>query len=303
MRARPKAFLILFIVAIIWGLASVVIKATLDGIEPVSFLVYRFGISSLLALFSYKKIFSLRKKPAQTKGLVLLYSIISTPVALGLLFAGMTESSVLTLAVFTAMGPIILSVAGHVFFHEHLTHKQKLGAAIAFIGSLISIAPEFFHHQGVGTLFGSILIFLYILVDASSVLVLKKLLRTGIDGTALTHLSFICGFVCLLPFLFLTNRGFFGSLLTLPASIHLGVFYMAVLSGTVAFALRAKAQKTVGLSEAGFMGYLVPILSTLFAVLFLSEKITTEFAIGAVIIALGVFLIEYHKPHKKHRNT
>ncbi len=299
MRARPKAFLILFVVALIWGLASVVIKATLDGIEPVSFLVYRFGISSLLALFSYKKIFALRKKPLETKGMVLLYSLISTPVALGLLFVGMTQSSVLTLAVFTAMGPIILSVAGHIFFHEHLTHTQKIGAAIAFVGSLVSIAPEFFHHEGVGTLFGSILIFLYILVDAASVLVLKKLLRAGIDGTTLTHLSFISGFVCLLPFLLLTNKGFFTSLPTLPASIHLGVFYMAVLSGTVAFALRAKAQKTIGLSEAGFMGYLVPILSTLFAVLFLSEAITKEFAIGAIIITVGVFLIEYHKPHKK----
>lgn len=298
MRPRPKALLILMVVAVIWGLASVVIKATLSGIEPASFLLYRFAISSLLAIFSYKKIISLTHKPTKTKSWVLLYSVLSTPVALGVLFAGLAQSTVLTLAIFTALEPIILAVASHFIFREHLTHLQKIGAATAIVGSLISISPEFFATTTVnGTLMGSLLIFLYILIDASSILILKKTLRMGVDGTVLTHISFIIGFVFLIPAVLLVNPHFFETITSLPTSIHLGVIYMAVLSGTIAFSLRAKAQKTIGISEAGFMGYLVPILSTLFALVFLAEKMTITFAIGAAFIAVGVYLIEY----KKHK--
>lgn len=304
MRPRPKALLTLIVVAIIWGLASVVIKATLSGIEPASFLLYRFAISSLLSVFSYKKIFSIRRKSASIKSWILLYSFFSTPLALGILFAGLAQSTVLTLAIFTALEPIILAVAGHFFFKEHLTHLQKMGAALAVVGSLISISPEFFATSAInGTLLGSLLIFLYILVDASSILILKKVLRMGVDGTALTHISFIVGFLFLIPTVWIVNPNFFTTITRLPISIHLGVMYMAVLSGTIAFSLRAKAQKTIGISEAGFMGYLVPILSTLFALVFLSEKMTPAFAIGAAFIAFGVYLIEYKKklkPAHKH---
>jgi drug/metabolite transporter (DMT)-like permease len=298
MRPRPKALFILIVVAIIWGLASVVIKATLSGIEPASFLLYRFAISSLLAVFSYKKIQAITHKTKRTKSWILLYSILSTPVALGVLFAGLAQSTVLTLAIFTALEPIILAVASHFFFKEHLTHLQKIGAALAVVGSLISISPEFFASTTVnGTLIGSLLIFLYILIDASSILILKKVLRLGVDGTVLTHISFIVGFLFLIPAVWIVNPHFFTTITLLPASIHLGVLYMAVLSGTIAFSLRAKAQKTIGISEAGFMGYLVPILSTLFALIFLSEQMTITFAIGAAFIAIGVYLIEF----KKHK--
>ncbi len=295
MSPRPKALVYLIVVAIIWGLASVVIKATLSGIEPVSFLFYRFALSSVLALFSLKSIFALGKKPLATKAWVILYAVVSTPLALGILFVGLTQSTVLTLSIFAALQPIILAVASHFLFGEHLTHRQKIGAGLAFVGSIVSISPEFFNGSRSTTLVGSLLVFVYILVDSGSVLMLKKILRLGVNGTALTHISFVVGFVFLLPVVLVTNPYFLHQVTSLSVPIHLGVIYMAVLSGTVAYAMRAKAQKTIGISEAGFMGYLVPIISTIFAVVVLSEQISLEFALGAALIAAGVFLIEKHK--------
>ena len=39
---RIKAYILILIVTIIWGVASPIIKYTLDGFDPLSFLTYRF---------------------------------------------------------------------------------------------------------------------------------------------------------------------------------------------------------------------------------------------------------------------
>ncbi|PJA42810.1 EamA family transporter, partial [Candidatus Woesebacteria bacterium CG_4_9_14_3_um_filter_39_10] len=40
---RLKAYILLLIVAVIWGIAGPVIKFTLGGFPPLLFLTYRFG--------------------------------------------------------------------------------------------------------------------------------------------------------------------------------------------------------------------------------------------------------------------
>mgnify|MGYP001597495960 CR=1 FL=1 len=48
--ARLRAYLMLLVVAVIWGIASPVIKYTLGGFDPLTFLTYRFGISSIISI-------------------------------------------------------------------------------------------------------------------------------------------------------------------------------------------------------------------------------------------------------------
>lgn len=70
---------------------------------------------------------------------------------------------------------------------------------------------------------------------------------------------------------------------------------MALLSGSLAYFLFNKAQKTIEIGEASLFAYLYPIFSTPLAVLWLGEKITPIFMVGAIIIALGVFVAEVKK--------
>ena len=48
--ARLRAYLMLLVVAVIWGIATPIIKYTLEGFSPVIFLTYRFGISTVIAI-------------------------------------------------------------------------------------------------------------------------------------------------------------------------------------------------------------------------------------------------------------
>ena len=85
-----------------------------------------------------------------------------------------------------------------------------------------------------------------------------------------------------------------------PSNYHLGVLYMAIISGTLAFWLFNKAQKSIEIGEQSLFAYLYPIFSLPLAVLWLGEKISTIHIIGGVIIIIGVVIAEIKK---KRYNT
>src|SRR3970040_1182061 len=100
---RLKAYFSLILVAAIWGAAGPVIKFTLEGIDPLPFLSYRFAI---------------------------LYGLLAVPISLGILFIGLDKTTVLDLTLIGVAGPLIVTAGGALFFHDHITHKERIGISI-----------------------------------------------------------------------------------------------------------------------------------------------------------------------------
>ena len=301
-KRRLRAYLELFCVVVIWGIAAVVIKATLNDVHPPLFLAYRFLLSTLLAVPAASALFKLLKKPLHTQLEIWLYALLSVPVALGFLFWGLNQTTVVNLSVLTATSPLLLSLAGVYYFKEHMTKRARFGATLALIGALLTIVePVVQNYNGIGSFAGNMLLLVYLVADICSILLLKKLTRQGIGTEVLTHLSFILGFVVFAPLLLLTvsPAEIVNQVSGMSLFAHLGVIFMAVVSGTFAYNLRAKAQKYLTINEASLFGYLSPIISTILALIFLSEHITFLYGVGAAVIAIGVFLAEFKKsrPH------
>lgn len=151
-------------------------------------------------------------------------------------------------------------------------------------------------NDGVTALEGNLLVLASVLVSTASAVLAKKVMRNEVNALAATNISFIVGFLTLIPFTLpqiLASR--FQILSNVPLSYHLGVFYMAILSGTVGYYLWHKAEKSIEVSEVNLIAYLYPVFGTPLSVLWLKEKITLPFVIGSVIIAAGVILAEFKK--------
>lgn len=296
---RTRAYFYLLLVSIIWGVATPVIKYTLGGISPLPFLTYRFSISAILAVLAI--LFFERK---HLKNIFAnfweagIYSFITTTFALGVLFIGLEKTTVLDAALIAAVGPLVTAVAGAIFLREVITRREKLGIAIAFSGTLITVFEPLFN-GGLKDiqLTGNFLVVGYIVIMSASSVLSKRLVRKNVDPLTLTNFSFIIGFLTLLPFT-LSQTGL-GELSTqvvnLPANYHLGVWYMALLSGTAAYALWVRGQKSIEISEAGLFAYLMPLFSTPLGVFWLGEKITPPFIVGGLLIATGVIIAEIKK--------
>src|SRR5689334_13430556 len=109
---RLHAYVLLLIVAVIWGIAASVIKFTEQGISALPFLTYRFGISAAIAggFFAITRT-KLPKNPMDILHLV-VYGVLVSTIALGLLFLGLEHTSVIEMNLITATAPLITSIIG-----------------------------------------------------------------------------------------------------------------------------------------------------------------------------------------------
>ena len=292
---RVKAYLMLLVVAAIWGIATPVIKYTLEGFSPLVFLTYRFGISTIVAFIIFAINGVHLPKDKKTLFLLFFYGFLNSVVSLGLLFFGMENTTVLESSLITLASPLIISTAGVYFLHEHVTRREKIGMGIAIIGTVLTIIEPLINNgHSFLKLSGNLLILGYVLVTVVTTILAKNLLRKGADAMAMTNFSFIIGFISFLPFVLLSNFSL-AKILEVHYTYHLGVFFMAILSGTLAFYLANKAQKTIEVGEQSLFAYLYPVFSLPLAVLWLGEKITPVYVLGGIIIAIGVVIAEIKK--------
>lgn len=295
--ARLKAYIFLLIATGIWGIASVIIKFTLNGISPLAFLTYRFAISSVFSLGTFLFLKQSLPKSFKTIFWLVIYGLFSSTIALGLLFFGLEKTTVLDETLITAINPMLIAIMGFFFLKEHITKTERLGMAIAFFGTLITVAEPLLSGNGHAKLSGNLLIVIYLLVNTFVVFLAKKLIRLKVSALLLGHSTFIVGFLTTLPLalFFLGKDKLISSIITLQPQFHLGVFYMALLSGSFAYFLWARAQKTIETGEAAVFGYLYPLFAAPLAILWLGEKTNPVFIIGAVFIVAGVIIAEYKK--------
>ncbi|MEK7113152.1 MAG: DMT family transporter, partial [Patescibacteria group bacterium] len=218
-----------------------------------------------------------------------------------LLFFGFDETTAIDATLISATGPLLISAAGAIFLRERVTLREKVGMGIAFIGTTVTIMePILKNGDGYTGLGGNLLVFASILVGVATAIMAKILLRKGVDPSASVGVSFWVGFLTLAPIALIVNSplGIIEQIKGAPLVFHLGVLFMALLSGNLAYTLWHKAQKTIEVGEVSVFGYLYPIFATPLAVIWLKEKISTPFLIGAFVIGLGVLIAEL-KPSRQ----
>ena len=301
--SRPKAYFYLILVAAIWGAASPVIKYTIPDFPPFIFLTYRFFITCLILLpIALINKISL---PKNSKDLVILFivSLLGSSINLGLLFYGYVYTTALNASLISAMSPLFVVAAGAIFLKEKVTRIEKVGLLIAFVGTLIiTFQPIAENNLFVGkNILGNLLIIAANFAWVAYVILSKYELKHKINPLQITTYMFFVGFITLLPFATNQSGGFhmlIKNTINAPLKAHLGVWYMAILSGALAYYLYQKGQKNIEASEATLFSYLSPLFAAPLAIFWLGETITIPYIIGAIIIAAGVFIAEYKKSQK-----
>lgn len=296
---RLRSYLLLLAVAAIWGAAAPVIKFTLSGLDPLPFLAYRFLVAAAVSIgiFAYK--ISKGKKFRDFRKhfpLVLLYGILAVPLALGILFFGLDKSTVTDLTLVGVIGPLMVTLGGVIFFKDRITNREKLGIGVVLTGVFLNSIFPLFKHDSV-RLTGNILLLLFLVCDSSSVLIAKKVVKDKVKSANVTNFAFIIGALVFVP-LAVYQLGFveFTTTLTsLPFKYHLGVWYMALFSGSLAYYLYVRGQKSIEVSEATLFNYLQPVFMIPLAIFWLKETLSPSFVLGAAIIAAGLFIAEHKK--------
>ena len=301
MPARTKAFLALTVVSAIWGIASVVIKYTVQFIPPFSFLTIRFVIASIILHFFVKKIHKSvglwrtgKFKDLNKEDIKLfLAGVIGSSINLVLVFYAFKYTSSIEGTLILAAAPIFTIIGGFYFLKEKVTKKEFIGISITLVGfSLIVFKPLL--EQSINfsqDLLGNLIMIGAVFSWVAYVLVSKNIFnnkRSNHSPTFITFVTFFSGAITLFPF------GIYEILTTQIDFIKAipGILYMTILSTVVAYTLFEYGVQKIEAGEAELFHYLQPVFTIPVAMIFLGEAFSMLYLIGGLIILIGLYIAE-----------
>jgi drug/metabolite transporter (DMT)-like permease len=189
-----------------------------------------------------------------------------------------------TAAMLIQVSPVLIALMAALFLRERFTLHLGLGLALAFGGvALIALATSPSGDQVKGDVVGVLLCLLSAVVYSIS-LILQKPLMVRLPAVQVTWLACTVGAISCLPFA--------GGLLTqareAPASSLWWLVYLGVFPTAIAFTTYAFALKHMSASNLGVTTYLVPPITIVMGVIFLSEAPPTMAYAGGVLALVGV---------------
>lgn len=297
---RVIAYLALTTTSLVWAVGAVLIKYSLYYTTPVTFLFWRFLIVAWV-LFPFL-LNSLKKDNLKLKDLTkpALLGFMATTATLGLLFLGMSLTSAVEGIIINSLAPIFIIAGGAIFLREQITKTEKIGAILAFAGSMVAVVQPLLdnNHSQIVSLKGNILILLSVVVWAAySLLVRRDEAGKKYSALSLTGISFIVGLFTIIPF-FLAEKLSSGNLFYVDPRALTGIIYMAIAGSCIGYLTYNLGLGLIEASEATIFTYLQPVFSIPLAMIWLKESVNPLIILGAIFIVAGVILTEY-KPTKK----
>ena len=284
MNENQTRWLILLILALIWGSSFILMKKALISLSPIQ-------VGSLRIIFTALTLFTVGLKDIAKINKTQWYYIVITAV-LGTFFPAFffayavdsIDSSIVS--ILNSLTPLNTLLVGAFFFNYSFLRKQFVGVIIGLIGALILILkgaelnPDQNYYFAIGIVFASI-------GYAFNVNILKKHLN-GLSALTITTGNFIILIIPALIVLWMTD---FFQIEYIKQS-ETSLYYLILLSIFGTAMAKTLFNKLVQISSPIFSSsvtYVIPIVAILWGVLD-GERLYFGQILAGGIILLGVYL-------------
>jgi drug/metabolite transporter (DMT)-like permease len=274
-----------------WGLSFVLIKVAVGEISPVSLIVLRFLIGSiiLLAISGFQGDFA-RLRRGDLPGMALL-GLVGVSLQQMLQISGQVSADAGVAAFLASTAPAFIVLFGALFLREKMGAWQVIGVLVASFGAaLVSSGDD------LGSLFsgrfdqpGNLLVLLSAVVWAAFSILNRYMVRER-PATLIAAGMMAFGALFLLP-VFLARSGW-EELRGVSASGWAAVLLLAVFCTAIAYMLYAHALSLAPASRLAAIQTIEPLIAVVLAALILGEVLTPALTIGGAAILLGIYLVE-----------
>jgi drug/metabolite transporter (DMT)-like permease len=290
-----NAFLMLLLITF-WGSSFVVVKAILrEGLTPIAIATFRFLIAGTLFLL----VLSLNKLRNPDYPVLIEKSDVATLLLLALTgvsfffiiqYIGiqMASASIASILV-CLLAPILISVLSARMFKEQLRRKQIFGIGIGAVGTFAVVAGGTLGLRSSMEFFlGSLILLSTPLLWAAYTLMGKKIMEKYSPFLVVAYVSMIGG-LCLIPFCLAENT--FHGILALNSQEWSAILYLAFTCSLLGYFIWFHVMKEVSAAVTSSFMFGEPLITVLFATVFLNEEITLFTAAGGFLILTGVYLV------------
>jgi drug/metabolite transporter (DMT)-like permease len=290
-------FQVFLMVALIvfWGSSFVVVKQLLgEGLSPIAVATFRFLIAGLLfiiALFVKKHLTPDYNLCVQRKDLLTLFALALSGVTFfftiqytGIQLAGASIAAILV----CLLSPILITVFSARLFGEHLKKWQIFGIITAIAGTLLVVSADLLNLEASMQFLVGTLILLSTPVLWAVYTLLGQRIMQKYDAFLVVSCVTMLGGLCLIPFSVADQS--LWQIFTLDANQWLAIIYLSFTCSLLGYYIWFYVLKKAG-STAGTFLFAEPLITAIFAAIFINEVLYPSVIVGAVLIFIGVFMV------------
>ena len=291
MFSRDKtAYIFLILTTLFWSGNFIVGKAaSLYEIPPFTLNFYRWTFAWLiLAPFTLREIIKRKKYILQNFKLIIILGITSITIFNSIVYYSLNFTQVISGVLMISTIPVMIIVFCWLFKIEKTNLYQILGVAFSLFGVAVIITKADLNvllnlNFNKGDLWMVLAMFSWAMYSA---LLRKK--KFELSQLSLLHTIISAGLIFLLPAYLIELA------LGHRASIHLPfvltLTYVVLFPGLASFIFWIKGISIIGSNRAGIFLHLMPIFSTILAIIIFDEKFMVYHLIGAMLIIVGIVL-------------
>ena len=278
---------------LIWSWNFIVARDAGKNIPPVSMALYRWLTASVFMLpFAWKFLKQDLKIAIKKPWIILLASITGVSLFNTFIYIAGHYTTAINLALLgTCTSPVFSVLLARIFLNEKITVLRLTGMLICIGGILYLLSKGNFEN---------LLHFRFtkgdwwVLAAAFSFAVYNISVRKkpqGMKPSGFLFITFLLGTLLLLPFYFIEFQSKGGFQLN---GYNLSViFYLGFGASVICFLMWYKAIHLLGAGRTSLFGNLIPVFSSIEAVLFLNEKINPVHLISFALVIIGLFVANF----------
>ncbi len=297
MISRDKAaYIFLIFATLFWSGNFIVGKAaSLFEIPPFTLNFYRWTFAWLiLAPFTLKEIFQKKEYILENLRLIFILGITSITIFNSIVYYSLNFTQVINGVLMISTIPVMIIFFSWILKIEKTNLYQILGVFFSLLGVMVIITKADLNkllnfNFNKGDLWMVVAMFSWALYSA-----LLKKKKFDLSQISLLQTIISAGLVLLLPaYLVEMSLGY-------KVDIHLPFIltlsYVVLFPGLASFFFWIKGISIIGSNRSGIFLHLMPIFSTIMAILIFKEKFMIFHLIGAILIITGIILSSKGRP-------
>ena len=285
-----NAYVFLILATLFWSGNFIVGKAaTLFEIPPFTLNFYRWTFAWLiLAPFTLQEIIQKKKQILQDIKLIFILGITSITIFNSIVYYSLNFTQVISGVLMISTIPVMIIFFSWLFKIEKTNIYQILGVIFSLLGVVVIVAKADLDklinlNFNKGDLWMVVAMFSWAMYSA---LLRKK--KFELSQTSLLEVIISAGLIFLLPAYIIEMA--LGYRLNIDLPFALTLTYVVLFPGLASFICWIKGIAIIGSNRSGIFLHLMPIFSTVLAILIFEEKFMNFHLFGALFIIGGIFL-------------
>ena len=284
------AYIFLLLTVTFWAGNFIVGKfASLNDVPPFSLNFYRWFFAWLiLAPFTLPEIIKKKDYIIKNYKLFIILGVTSITIFNSVVYYSLNFTQVINGVLMISTIPVMIMFISSILKIEKTNVFQIIGVILSFIGVIIIITKvdlEILKNLDFNK--GDITMVIAMFSWALYSSLLKKQ-KYEISQISLLQVLMTFGLIFLMPIYFIEYQ--FGFRITMDKPFILILSYVVLLPGLASFILWIKGISLIGANRSGVFLHLMPILSTVMAMIFFKEKFMFYHMLGACFIISGILL-------------